>query len=314
MNKDDIFVRQHIELVQRLLLENDGIKLPDQVIDDLYEKYLNNDEMTLVDKIKGINKDVEDYLASIVKSDEMLPNLDSINKEKEDKKIDLNHHDVNLMLIAKANTPEELQDAINKIPNFNVNLTKNQMSSDDFNFIKNSVFDMYKESIPKDERYSKDFNMTIDEYKDLDINIKENYDTIHMDDGSIKGKNYDAKSNVDLEKIKNDKMSHKEEEIKLQDGFRDEKNSKTLLVEDFEGTSKEKEKFDVKREEMNEMFESHNNEKEKVNTNIDNKPKKLQLNNQNKKEAGFAQTQSMYLIVLIVLFVLFALLVKFLVW
>ena len=65
---------------------------------------------------------------------------------------------------------------------------------------------------------------------------------------------------------------------------------------------------------MNEMFESHNNEKEKVNTNIDNKPKKLQLNNQNKKEAGFAQTQSMYLIVLIVLFVLFALLVKFLVW
>ena len=324
MNKDDIFVKQHIELIQRLLYENDGIELPGTVIEALNNKYMNNDQMTLIDKIKGINKDVEDYLASIVQSNEMLPDLDSIKKDKEEKKIDLNHHDVNLMLIAKATTPEELQDAINKVPNLNVNLTKSEMSDDDFNFIKSSVFDMYKESIPKDERYSKDFNMTIDEYKDLDTNIHDNYDKIHMDDGSLKGKTYDAKKNVDLEEIKNDKMSNKEEEIKLQDGFRDEKNSKTLLVEDFEGTSKEKQKFDVKKEdfnnrkeEMDAMFPSNKEEqvKEKdVNTKNDNQPKRLKLNTQDsKKESGFAQTQSMYLLVLVMLFALFTLLLKFLV-
>ncbi len=314
MNRDDIFVKQHIELVQRLLLEKDGIKIPDTVIDDLYKKYLNNDKMPLIDKIKGINKDVEDYLAVIVNSNEMLPNLDSKKNEKEDRKVELNHHDVNLMLLAKANTPEELQDAINKIPNFNVNLTKNEMSLDDFNFIKSSVFDMYKESIPKDERYGKDFNMTIDEYKNLDINIKDNYDTIHMDDGSTKGKDYNVQDDVDLEKIKNDKMSDKEEDITLQDGFRDEKNSKTLLVEDFEGTSNEKKKFDVKKQEMDEMFNSNDFVNEQEKNNNFNKPKKLQLVDQNKKkEAGFVQTQSMYLLVLLLLFTLFVVLVKLLV-
>lgn len=314
IKKENEFVKQHIELVQRLLYENDSIQLPNNVIHELENKYIDNKNLTLLDKIKGINEDVEIYLRSIVQSDEMLPDLDIVNEKKKEDVVELNHHDVNLMLIAKADTPEELQDAINQIPNFDINLTKNDMSGDDFIFIKNSVFDMYKESIPKDERIKKDFNMTIDEYKELDTTIKDNYDTIHMDDGSLHGKSYDAKKNNDLEEIKNDDMSKKEENVTLKDGFRDENNSKTLLVENFEGNSKEKEKFDVKKRELDDMFKDNSehtftpviNEK-------DNTPKKLQLNNQNqKKDAGFAEAQSMHLIILIILFVLFALLIKFL--
>ena len=314
MNKDDEFVKKHIELVQRLLLENDGIKLPETVVKDLEDKYIGNDEMALIDKIKGINKDVENYLANIINSNEMLPNLDAKEKEKE-KRVDINHHDVNLMLIAKATTPEELQDAINQIPNFNVNLTSGEMSNDDFNFIKSSVFDMYKESIPKDERYGKDFTMSIDEYKNLDTNVHNNYDTIHMDDGSLKGKDYSTLKPVDLEDVKNDRMSDREESVTLLDG---EKVKNKSLLEDFEGTSDEKEKFDVKKKDMDDMFvQGDDNTKKNTSTlssNEENKPKKLQLNNPNdKSESGFVQTQSMYIMLLITLLVLFALLIKYLV-
>ncbi len=314
IKKENEFVKQHIELVQRLLYENDSIQLPNNVIHELEEKYIDNKDLALLDKIKGINEDVEVYLRSIVQSDEILPDLDIVKEKKKEDVVELNHHDVNLMLIAKANTPEELQDAINQIPNFDVNLTKNDMGSDDFIFIKNSVFDMYKESIPKEERNEKDFNMTIDDYKELDTTIKENYDTIHMDDGSLHGMNYDAKKDINLEEIKNDNMSKKEENITLKDGFRDENNSKTLLVENFEGNLKEKQKFDVKKRELDDMFKDNSEHAfTPIMNKNDNPPKKLQLNNQNqKKDAGFAETQSMHLILLIMLFVLFALLIKFL--
>ena len=309
MNKDDVFVKQHIELVQRLLLENDGIELPDTVVKELEEKYIGNDQMSLIDKIKGINKDVEDYLATIINSNEMLPNLDG----KTEKKVDINHHDVNLMLIAKATTPEELQDAINKIPNFNVNLTSNEMTNDDFNFIKSSVFDMYKESIPKDERYGKDFSMSIDEYKNLDTNVNDNYDTIHVDDGSLRGKEYSTDKPVDLEEVVDNRMSNREESVTLLDGEVDKNKN---LLEDFEGTSQEKEKFDVRKQDMDDMFvQGEENTKDDSHTisSQENKPKKLQLYPNDKKESGFVQTQSMYIMVLISLLVLFGLLIKFLV-
>ena len=148
----------------------------------------------------------------------------------------------------------------------------------------------------------------------MDTNIKENYDTIHMDDGSLHGMNYDAKKDINLEEIKNDNMSKKEENITLTDGFRDENNSKTLLVENFEGNLKEKQKFDVKKRELDDMFKDNSEHAfTPIMNKNDNPPKKLQLNNQNqKKDAGFAETQSMHLILLIMLFVLFALLIKFL--
>ena len=312
MSKDDEFVKQHIELIQRLLLEKTGIKLPETVVKDLEDKYLNNDQMSLIDKIKGINKDIENYLANVINSNEMLPNLD-IKGKKEEKRVELNHHDVNLMLIAKATTPIELQDAINKIPNFTVNLTSGEMSSDDFNFIKSSVFDMYKDSIPKDERYGKDFDMTIDEYKNLDSNIHDNYDTVHMDDGSLKGKDYSTDNHVDLEDVKNDRMFDREESVTLVD--EDEVKNKDLL-ENFEGTAEEKARFDVRKKDMDDMLQGSDNIRDNANaiTSTDNKPKKLQLfNPSNQNDSGFVQTQSMYIMILVTLLVLFALLIKFLI-
>ncbi len=250
-------LRDYMEGVKRDLIGSVGISLPDSVINSILIKYKDTD-LSYKDLISEVNGEVENFLDEVVQKDEEDVSLEKEAREEEEKKIEemakeeekvekrdvtINDSDINLMMIASASTPQELQDVINKIPNLNVNLKDGNLDNLEFNYVKNMVFEQYRDSIPEALRDIGNLELVnMDEYKNLAENINNDYDSITIDNGDGEVRNYDIDKDLDVEKYKNDNDLVNNNDIDIEDTKE--------YVEKVDTTKHEKEVFDINKDNL----------------------------------------------------------------
>ena len=252
-------LKEYLEGVKKDLANSIGISIPDTVINSILIKYKGT-ELDYKDLVVAVNEDVEDFLDEVVEKDEDL-SLETVAREEEEKKLEelskeednkekrdikINDSDINLMMIASASTPKELQDVINKIPNLNVNLTDGNLNNMEFNYVKNMIFEQYRDSIPEELRDIGNLELgEMEEYKSLAENINNDYDSITIDNGDGEVRNYDIDKNLDVEEYKNDNDLVNDEEIEIDDDKE--------YVEPLDKDKYNKETFDVNKKKKSEL-------------------------------------------------------------
>lgn len=225
---NDVMLQKYMVDVRSNLINSLGIRMPDDVMDNILNKYKNSD-LSYKDLVEAVNNDVEDFLGEMVERD-LDYSVETEQREEEEKAVEemakdetkrdikINDSDINLMMIASANTPQELQDVINKIPNLNVNLKNGNLDNLEFNFVKNMVFEQYRDSIPEALRDIGNLELvTMEEYKNLAENINNDYDSITVDNGNGEVSNYDIDKDLDVEDYKNDRDIVNATEIEIKD-------------------------------------------------------------------------------------------------
>ncbi len=269
----EVYINQMVEDLKSSV----GIKLPDSVINSLKIKYLDSD-LSYADIIQDINIEVEDFLDKMVEKDEdySLETEKRLEEEKaleemsdkEEKNVRINDSDINLMMIASASTPEELQNVINKIPNLNTNLKSGNLDNVEFNYLKNMIFEQYKESIPDGLRDIGNLGLvTMEEYKGLAEDINNDYDSITIDNGNGEVTDYNIDKDFDIEEHKNDSDIVNKEDINIKDdkGY----------VEEHDNVNYNKETFDFNKKRQNDLNDMFKEEIKVENTPLEKRPAKV---------------------------------------
>jgi len=182
-------------------------------------------------------------------------------EEKND--ITLNDSDINLMMIANAKTPKQLQDVINRIPNLNINLKSNKMDDVEFGMVKSMLFEQYRDSIPQSLRDIGNLNLvTMEDYENLSNDISNDYDSVTIDNGNGLVISYDTDKDFNIEDHKYDNDLSNKNDIDMNEKF--DSNYVEARDPDYE-----KETFDVEKKEIAEDRDAEinsmmPNEEEKV--------------------------------------------------
>ena len=349
-------VKDYLGNINENLFNSNGVRLPDSVINSIVTKYDGSD-LDVNELIENVNEDVQAYIDQVVEQDidfdmdekqqEEAKSLDEMDKkeELEKKNVVLNNTDLNLIAIATASTPEELQAAMNNCPYLNKRLVDSNLDGNEFENTKRNVFEMYRDSIPGELRDIGELGLsTMEDYISFSNTLHDEYDTVTMDDGTKYGKVYDLKNDddVSLEDMRTSDTKEIEAGTNESALERDVPN----LV-DTEGNLEEKHRIDINNEnqkdesalkrsgdvmvgtavgmamagavseqvkeasdELSEMLKTPSVE---ANTKVKdiNKPKVLRLNdnkntsNDSYKQAGMAMSDSLLLIIFMIVFIIF---------
>ena len=349
-------VKDYLGNINENLFNSNGVRLPDSVINSIVTKYDGSD-LDVNELIENVNEDVQAYIDQVVEQDidfdmdekqqEEAKSLDEMDKkeELEKKNVVLNNTDLNLIAIATASTPEELQAAMNNCPYLNKRLVDSNLDGNEFESTKRNVFEMYRDSIPGELRDIGELGLsTMEDYISFSNTLHDEYDTVTMDDGTKYGKVYDLKNDddVSLEDMRTSDTKEIEAGTNESALERDVPN----LV-DTEGNLEEKHRIDINNEnqkdesalkrsgdvmvgtavgmamagavseqvketsdELSEMLKTPSVE---ANTKVKdiNKPKVLRLNdnkntsNDSYKQAGMAMSDSLLLIIFMIVFIIF---------
>lgn len=350
-------VKDYLGNINDNLFSSNGVRLPDSVVNSIVAKYEDSD-MEVNELIENVNDDVQAYIDQVVEQDkdfdmgekeektEEPQKLDEMNKKEElqKKNVVLNNTDLNLIALAKASTPEELQAAMNNCPYLNKRLVDSHLDGVEFEKTKRNVFEMYRDSIPAELRDIGELGLsTMDDYIAFSDNLHEEYDTVTMDDGTEYGKVYDLKEDDDVTL----------EDMRTSDTKEIEAGTNTSALEredpnlvNTEGNLEQKHRIDidkqneadeatlnrsgdvmlgtavalgmanganeVAKERSAELAEMLNSPEVKTDTRVKdiNKPKVLKFNNDNNKdntykEAGMAMSDSLLLIIFMIVFIIF---------
>jgi len=270
MNNNEL-VRDYLENISDNLFNSSGVRLPQSVINSIVTKYEGSD-LDVDDLIENVNEDVQAYIDEVVEKDNMYDlDKEPENKEKQEdsekldeqeepvkldemdtktelekKNVVLNNTDLNLIAIAKASTPEELQAAMNNCPYLNKRLVNSKLDGVEFEKTKRNVFEMYRDSIPEELRDIGGLGLsTMDDYIAFSNSLHDEYDTVTMDDGSEYGKSYDLKKdeNVSLEEMRTSDTKEIEAGTNTTSLKREDPN----LV-DTEGNLEQKHRIDINNE------------------------------------------------------------------
>ena len=256
MDKNEM-VKNYILGVRSNLIDSIDFNIPDSVIDALINKYDNYD-LPYDDLVSAINADVEMFLDEAVKEDKDY-STETLTREEEQKKIEemakeeeleeknditLNDSDINLMMIANAKTPKQLQDVINRIPNLNINLKSNKMDDVEFGMVKSMLFEQYRDSIPQSLRDIGNLNLvTMEDYENLSNDISNDYDSVTIDNGNGLVISYDTDKDFNIEDHKYDNDLSNKNDIDMNEKF--DSNYVEARDPDYE-----KETFDVEKKEI----------------------------------------------------------------
>ena len=349
-------VKDYLENINDNLFNSSGVRLPDSVINSIVTKYDGSD-LDVNELIENVNDDVQAYIDQVVEQDvdfdfdekqeEEAKSLDEMDKkeELEKKNVVLNNTDLNLIAIATASTPEELQAAMNNCPYLNKRLVDSNLDGNEFENTKRNVFEMYRDSIPGELRDIGELGLsTMEDYISFSNTLHDQYDTVTMDDGTKYGKVYDLKNDddVSLEDMRTSDTKEIEAGTNESALERDVPN-----IVDTEGNLEEKHRIDIDNEnqkdesalkrsgdvmvgtavgmavagavskqlketsdELSEMLKTPSVEADTKVKDI-NKPKVLRLNddkntNDNSyKQAGMAMSDSLLLIIFMIVFIIF---------
>ena len=349
-------VKDYLGNINDNLFNSSGVRLPDSVINSIVTKYDGSD-LDVNELIENVNDDVQAYIDQVVEQDididfdekqeEEAKSLDEMDKkeELEKKNVVLNNTDLNLIAIATASTPEELQAAMNNCPYLNKRLVDSNLDGNEFENTKRNVFEMYRDSIPGELRDIGELGLsTMEDYISFSNTLHDQYDTVTMDDGTKYGKVYDLKNDDDISLEDMRTSDTKEIEAGTNESAL-EKEVPNLV--DIEGNLEEKHRIDIDNEnqkdesalkrsgdvmvgtavgmavagavseqlqetsdELSEMLKTPSVEADTKVKDI-NKPKVLKLNdnkntNDNSyKQAGMAMSDSLLLIIFMIVFIIF---------
>ena len=360
MNNNEL-VKDYLGNISDNLFNSSGVRLPESVINSIVTKYEGSD-LEVDALIESVNEDVQAYIDEVVEKDSMYDQEEEPEKieeqeepvkldemdaktESEKKNVVLNNTDLNLIAIANASTPEELQVAMNNCPYLNKRLVDSKLDGVEFEKTKRNVFEMYRDSIPGELRDIGELGLsTMEDYISFSNTLHDEYDTITMDDGTKYGKVYDLKNDddVSLEDMRTSDTKEIEAGTNESALERDVPN----LV-DTEGNLEEKHRIDINNEndkdesalkrsgdvmvgtafgmamagavseqvketsdELSEMLKTPSVEADTKVKDI-NKPKVLRLNdnkntsNDSYKQAGMAMSDSLLLIIFMIVFIIF---------
>ena len=349
-------VKDYLGNINDNLFNSSGVRLPDSVINSIVTKYDGSD-LDVNELIENVNDDVQAYIDQVVEQDididfdekqeEEAKSLDEMDKkeELEKKNVVLNNTDLNLIAIATASTPEELQAAMNNCPYLNKRLVDSNLDGNEFENTKRNVFEMYRDSIPGELRDIGELGLsTMEDYISFSNTLHDQYDTVTMDDGTKYGKVYDLKNDDDISLEDMRTSDTKEIEAGTNESALEREVSNLV---DIEGNLEEKHRIDIDNEnqkdesalnrsgdvmvgtavgmavagavskqlketsdELSEMLKSPSVEADTKVKDI-NKPKVLRLNdnkstNDNSyKQAGMAMSDSLLLIIFMIVFIIF---------
>ena len=140
-------------------LEKAGHPVSDEVVKRVINRYIDSDKS--FDEIRNeIDKMVEEKLEEIRKQLELLSRISDDSKNDgnldiENIGITINEQDIDLMMIANATTPSELQAALNKITNINYEISDTQLDEEQFIRLRQNVYDLYIESLsPRNDYFA----------------------------------------------------------------------------------------------------------------------------------------------------------------
>ena len=127
-------------------LKKQGINVTDKQVQLLINNYSNSD-MSYDDMVANIDRVVESFVAKKREEDELvrsardrktLQNLDIAYNG-----ITLNNQDIDLMMIACSNTPEELQRALDIITNIKLTLDTTDITDEEFLIVRENAYQAY---------------------------------------------------------------------------------------------------------------------------------------------------------------------------
>ena len=137
--------------------EKSGNPVSDETVTNVTNRYINSSKS--FEEIKQeIDKMVEEKLEEIRKRLEFIEKMQKEAKSIQDLNVDnigitLNEQDIDLMMIANAKNPDELKKALEKITNINFELPNIQMEDEQFQSIRQQVYDLYIESLTSRNEY-----------------------------------------------------------------------------------------------------------------------------------------------------------------
>lgn len=150
MEEKNKYVETYIINIGEQLARN-GIKITDNQLSRVINRFSNSDK-----SIEEIQKEINDLL------NEFLENYSKMMEAKQLQDlqvpfngITLNNQDIDLMLIAGANNPQELQDALSKITNIRLSLNTTELTEEQFVEIRQQAYDMYLDTLTSRNDYIK---------------------------------------------------------------------------------------------------------------------------------------------------------------
>lgn len=147
--------------------ESSGHPISDETVSRVTNQYLNSNKS--FEEIKEeIDKLVEQKLEELKRQQEFI---EKMKKEIENKRIDelnlnqagitLNEQDIDLMMIANAKTPADLQEALNKITNIRETIPSGSISDADFIKLREDIYNSYMDSLTSRNEYYKNEGISL---------------------------------------------------------------------------------------------------------------------------------------------------------
>lgn len=150
MEEKNKYVETYITNIGEQLARN-GIKITDNQLSRLINRFSNSDK-----SIEEIQKEINILLEEFLKNySKMLEAKQLQDLQVPFNGITLNNQDIDLMLIAGANNPQELQDALSKITNIRLSLNTTELTEEQFVEIRQQVYDMYLDTLTSRNDYIK---------------------------------------------------------------------------------------------------------------------------------------------------------------
>jgi len=150
MEEKNKYVETYITNIGQQLARN-GIKITDNQLSRVINRFSNSDK-SIEEIQKEINALLEEFLENYSK---MLEAKQLQDLQVPFNGITLNNQDIDLMLIAGANNPQELQDALSKITNIRLSLNTTELTEEQFVEIRQQVYDMYLDTLTSRNDYIK---------------------------------------------------------------------------------------------------------------------------------------------------------------
>lgn len=150
MEEKNKYVETYITNIGEQLARN-GIKITDNQLSRVINRFSNSDKF--IEEIqKEINILLEEFLENYSK---MLEAKQLQDLQLPFNGITLNNQDIDLMLIAGANNPQELQEALSKITNIRLSLNTTELTEEQFVEIRQQVYNMYLDTLTSRNDYIK---------------------------------------------------------------------------------------------------------------------------------------------------------------
>ena len=150
MEEKNKYVETYITNIGEQLARN-GIKITDNQLSRVINRFSNSDK-SIEEIQKEINILLEEFLENYSK---MLEAKQLQDLQLPFNGITLNNQDIDLMLIAGANNPQELQEALSKITNIRLSLNTTELTEEQFVEIRQQVYNMYLDTLTSRNDYIK---------------------------------------------------------------------------------------------------------------------------------------------------------------